>query len=119
MLPTAYKQCRHGVFTDQHTDQPPNPQPHTPSPPTPEHPTLDPFETPPDDAGLFHIYPTYLMLLPNNNMLESVTDALTLAGSDWTTKSSHITKGLSLKEISNDNLYAAFSNPTASLLMAY
>ncbi|KAG1906118.1 uncharacterized protein F5891DRAFT_1182314 [Suillus fuscotomentosus] len=72
------------LLDNQHTDQPSNPQPHTPSTPTPKHPTLDPFETLPDDADLFYIHLTHLMLLSNNNMLESVTDAPILAGGDWT-----------------------------------
>ncbi|KAG2129245.1 uncharacterized protein EDB93DRAFT_1095498, partial [Suillus bovinus] len=75
------------------------------------------FETPPDDSGLFRVYPTRPTLLPCNNTLKRVTDTPTLAGGDRTT--SRITEGLLSNEISNDDLYLAFSNPTASLLMAY
>ncbi|KAG2077852.1 hypothetical protein BDR04DRAFT_1000096 [Suillus decipiens] len=93
-----------------------------PSPQQSEHndpPLLIPFETESNEAGLYHIYSTCPSVHPNEDTLESVTDALTLAGGDWIPSSSQITEGLSSKEISQDNLYAAFSNLTSGLLMAY
>jgi hypothetical protein len=125
MPPTARQQRGHDVIADQHadqhTDQRPehSPQPRTPSPPIPDPHALIPFETEPDNTGLFRIYTSRPSLLSNNDTLESVTDAPTLAGGDRTTQSSRITEGLSTKEIGNDDLYTAFSNPTAGLLMAY
>ncbi|KAG2337487.1 hypothetical protein BDR05DRAFT_978477 [Suillus weaverae] len=58
-----------------------------------------------DDAGLYHIYITRPSNIPNNNTLEAVTDAPTLARDNQIPQLSWITK--------------AFLNPTSGLLMAY
>jgi hypothetical protein len=120
MLLSDHQQCVHhnDVIADQHMD--PNPQ--TPSPQQSEHddlPLFIPFQTEPNKAGLYHIYPTCPSVLPNENTLETITDAPMLAGSDQLPDSSRITEGLSSKDIGQDNLYEAFSNPTSGLLMAY
>ncbi|KAG2353494.1 hypothetical protein BDR07DRAFT_1496151 [Suillus spraguei] len=97
-------------------------QPLTPSPQQSNHnepPPSIPFKTVPNEAVLYQIYPTHPSVQPNADTLESVTDALTLAGGDQIPRLSQITKGLSSKEICQDDLYAAFSNPTSGLLMAY
>ncbi|KAG2159035.1 uncharacterized protein EDB93DRAFT_1053657, partial [Suillus bovinus] len=120
-MPLSDRQQRvhhNDVITDQHMD----PLPRTPSPQQSEHddpPLFIPFETEPNKAGLYRIYPTRPSVHPTENTLESVTDAPTLAGGDRIPSSSRITEGLSSKEISQDDLYTAFSNPTSGLLMAY
>ncbi|KAG2037999.1 hypothetical protein BDR03DRAFT_981822 [Suillus americanus] len=99
-----------------------NPQPHTPSPPQSEQEDpflLIPFKTDPDKAGLYHLYHTHPTLPSNNNTLKDVTDAPTLVGGGRILELSRITEGLSSKEIGEEDLYAAFSNPTSGLLIAY
>ncbi|KAG2140145.1 hypothetical protein DEU56DRAFT_735250 [Suillus clintonianus] len=119
MPPSTRQQRGHDVITDQHADQH---APRMPSPVQSEHdapPLFIPFETEPNAAGLYRVYPTRPSILPIENTLESVTDAPTLAGGDRVPDSSRITEGLSSKVIEQDDLYAAFSNPTSGLLMAY
>ncbi|KIK33637.1 hypothetical protein CY34DRAFT_18247 [Suillus luteus UH-Slu-Lm8-n1] len=119
MLPTARQQRGHDVIADQHTDQ------HAPRTPSPQQSLEDeetifvPFETEPNEAGLYRIYPTRPSILPIDNTLATVTNAPTLAGGDKIPDSSRITEGLSSKEIGQEDLLAAFSNPTSDLLMAY
>jgi hypothetical protein len=110
------QQCvhHHDAIMDQHT----NPQPHMPSPQQSEHadtPIFIPFETEANEAGLYRIYPTRPSVHYNENTLESVTDAPTLAGDDRIPSSSRVTEGLSSGEIGQDDLYAAFH----MLLLAY
>ncbi|KAG1889702.1 uncharacterized protein F5891DRAFT_965237 [Suillus fuscotomentosus] len=119
MPPSNRQQRRHhnDVIADQ-----PLPQPCTPSPQQSEHddlPLFIFFETEPNEAGLYRIYPTRPSVHPTENTLKNVTVALTLAGGDQIPSSSRITEGLSSKEIGQDDLYTAFSNPTSGLLMAY
>ncbi|KAG2127289.1 uncharacterized protein EDB93DRAFT_1257074 [Suillus bovinus] len=84
MPPTARQQRRHDVIADQHVDQ--NSMPRSPSPETSEHedtpPVLIPFQMEADDAGLYRIYITRPSNIPNNDTLEAVTDAPTLARDD-------------------------------------
>ncbi|KAG1762181.1 hypothetical protein EDD22DRAFT_746501, partial [Suillus occidentalis] len=114
MPPTAHQQCRHDVIADQHADQ--NPMPRAPSPKTSEDedaPLLSvPFRMETDDAGLYCVYITRPSNIPNNNTLEAVTDAQTLASDNQIPRSSLSSKG-------TEELFAAFSNPTSGLLMAY
>ncbi|KAG2029778.1 hypothetical protein BDR03DRAFT_1017973 [Suillus americanus] len=120
MPPSDCQQCGH--HGDRAADQFMNPQPCAPSPPQSEHEDpfpLIPFKTEPDEAGLYRIYSNRPSIPPNENTLKSVTNAPTLAGTDWIPNSSRITEGLLTKEISQDDLYAAFFNPTSGLLMAY
>jgi hypothetical protein len=120
MPPTNRQQCGRDVVSDQTANHP-----HTPSPSPSDHtggepPALIPFQTEPNEAGLFRIYPTRPTTLPENNTLEGVTDAPTLAGaSHRAPNSSRLIPGLSSPEISNDELFEAFSNPTSGLLMAW
>ncbi|KAG2337819.1 hypothetical protein BDR05DRAFT_952336 [Suillus weaverae] len=116
---TCQQRGHRDINVDQNTDQP---NPCTPSPVPSEHndfPPFIPFETEPNEAGLYQIYPTRPSVPPNKNSLESVTNAPMLAGGDRVPDSSHITEGLSSKEIGQEDLYVAFSNPTSGLLMAY
>lgn len=127
MPPTARQQRGHDVIADQHTDQyaDQHTDQHAPRTPSPQQSLEDeetifvPFETEPNEAGLYRIYPTRPSILPIDNTLATVTDAPTLAGGDRVPDSSRITEGLSSKEIGQEDLYAAFSNPTSGLLMAY
>lgn len=120
MPPTNRQQRGRDVISDQTANHP-----HTPSPSPSDHtggepPALIPFQTEPNEAGLFRIYPTRPTTLPENNTLEGVTDAPTLAGaSHRAPNSSRLIPGLSSPEISNDELFEAFSNPTSGLLMAW
>ena len=83
-------------------------------------PVLIPFQTEPNEAGLFRIYPTQpTTLQPENNTLQEVTDALMLAGASHAPSSSCLIPGLSSPEIGDNELFEVFSNPTSGLLMAW
>ncbi|KAG1728883.1 hypothetical protein EDD22DRAFT_754941, partial [Suillus occidentalis] len=119
MPPTAHQQHGHDVIVDQHADQ--NPMPRAPSPETSEDedapPLSVPFRMETDDAGLYCVYITRPSNIPNDNTLEAVTDAPMLASDNQIPRLSQITEGLSSK--GTEELFAAFSNPTSGLLMAY
>jgi len=67
--------------------------------------------------GLFRIYPTRPTLAPEGDLtLQSVTDAPTLEGERVM---SGIHPGLSSPEISTEELFDAFTNPSSGLLMAW
>jgi hypothetical protein len=88
-----------------------------------QHPQLIPFQTEPDLMGLYRIYPTTPTLIPKGGgALDSICDAPTLDAADNTAEqASHRLTGVPLPppEITRDNLYDAFSSPTAGLLMCW
>jgi hypothetical protein len=95
-----------------------SPQPSPPSFDLPDPPQLIPFQTQPDMFSLYSVYLTHPNLAPEANcMLEGVTDAPTLDGACATPHRVHL--GVSSPEISDDDLFGAFTNPSSALLMAW
>lgn len=95
--------------------------PASPSQPRHSQPPPAQYSTEPDDLGLFRIYPTQPTLIPDaESGLAAAVDAPTLeqhirpastqVGSLVPSSSTNITP---------DNLYSAFSSPTAGLLMCW
>ncbi|KAG2112883.1 hypothetical protein DEU56DRAFT_749192, partial [Suillus clintonianus] len=98
-------------------DQPPPPSPGPTSDPEDTAPALIPFQTEPDAMGLYRVYPMRPTLAPEANVtLQGVTDAPTLDG-ERVTPIAH--PGLPSPEISSDQLFEAFTNPSAGILMAW
>jgi len=122
MPPTNRQQRGRDVIPDHNMNRPHDPSP-SPSPSESNEPSaLIPFQTEPNEAGLFRVYSNQPTTLPKNTTLEGVTDAPTLAlGAGHTAPNSlgHGLPGLSSSEIGNDELFEAFSNPTSGLLMAW
>ncbi|KAF8838869.1 hypothetical protein BDN67DRAFT_991113 [Paxillus ammoniavirescens] len=90
-------------------------------PPSPNPVVCTECRTKPDELGLFRVYPTQPTLLPKGETgLDAISDAPTFEKDDnLASAPSHVTPGLSQTEITSDNLYEAFSSPTAGLLMCY
>jgi hypothetical protein len=87
-----------------------------------QHLLLIPFQTPPDSMGLYCIYPTPPTLSPQGGALDSVCDAPTLdAAGNVAKQTSQSLTGVPLPppKIMCENLYNAFSSPTAGLLMCW
>jgi len=95
----------------------PSPPPSSSDPPNlPYAPT--PFQTKPDSFGLYRIYPTRPTQAPDENLtLEDVTDAPTLEQKHISSHGTHT--GFSPPEISDEELFQPFTNPTCGLLMAW
>ena len=98
----------------------------SPEPSDSEHTRLVEHRTQPNTMSLFCIYPTWPTLIPTGNGdIHSVVDAPTLDGSE--SQQSHrdhqprsaAVHGLMESEITSENLFAAFSSPTAGLLMCW
>lgn len=85
---------------------------HSPSPST-QH------ETEPDSMGLYRVYPTRPTLIPDADYsLPDLVDAPTLA-QNLPPQSKHTGRFEPTTQITLDNLYSMFSNPTAGLLMLW
>lgn len=94
-------------------------RPPSPSPSAVES-ILVPFETEPDDIGLYRIYPTRPTLIPaDSTMLNTVTDAPTLDCGLSPQKWSKLLAGLPPADVGVDELFHAFTNPTCGLMMAW
>ncbi|KAG0703308.1 hypothetical protein DFH29DRAFT_998600 [Suillus ampliporus] len=122
MPPTIQQQCA-GILSDRNiasghsamapSSQPSSLPPNLPDPP----PLLTPFETQLDTFSLYSIYPTRPTLAPEaDHTLEGVTDAPTLEGLCATLR--EVCLGVSA-EISDDDLFGAFTNPSSALLMTW
>ncbi|KAG1818139.1 uncharacterized protein BJ212DRAFT_1269392, partial [Suillus subaureus] len=73
--------------------------------------------TEPDTMGLYRRYPMCPTLAPKANLtLEGATDAPTLDGECI---NSGVHPGLPSPEITSDQLFEAFTNPSAGILMAW
>lgn len=95
-------------------------RPRSPSPTPSLEPTLVPFETKPDNMGLYRIYPTHPTLVPTDGTtLNTVTDAPTLDCGQPGSKCTKILAGLPSTDVGMDELFDAFTNPTCGLLMAW
>ncbi|KAG2062495.1 hypothetical protein BDR04DRAFT_1165116 [Suillus decipiens] len=71
----------------------------------------------PDTMGLYHIYSTHPTLAPKANLtLQGVTNAPTLNGECMNLG---VHSGLLSPEITSDQLFEAFTNPSAGILMAW
>ncbi|KAG2099546.1 uncharacterized protein F5147DRAFT_777234 [Suillus discolor] len=79
---------------------------------------LVPFETEPDDTGLYRIYATRPTFIPAD-ALNTVTDAPTLDSSLPAQKQSRLLAGLPPADVGVDELFHAFTNPTCGLMMAW
>ncbi|KIK32450.1 hypothetical protein CY34DRAFT_101489, partial [Suillus luteus UH-Slu-Lm8-n1] len=94
-----------------------SPSPAPSSEPEDPRPALVPFQTEPDAMGLYRKYPMRPTLAPEANLtLEGVTDAPTLDGERI---NSGVHPGLPSPEITSDQLFEAFTNPSAGILMAW
>ena len=98
---------------------PPQPSTRAPSPDPVVHsaPPLIEYRTQPNDMGLFRVYPnrpTHIPSRPEN--IRSFVDAPTLEMDD--TPSATI-RGLADAQITQHELYSAFSSPTAGILMCW
>jgi hypothetical protein len=79
-----------------------------------------PFETKPDNMGLYRIYPTHPTLVPTDGTtLNTVTDAPTLDCSQPGSKCTKVLAGLPSTDIGTDELFDAFTNPRCGLLMVW
>lgn len=86
--------------------------PHSPSPTS-----LRPqFQTEPDTFGLFCLYPEKPTHIPDSNLL-AVVEAPTLLR--VTAQSTSLPNILPPSDITRENLFSAFSSPTAGLLMCW
>ena len=84
---------------------------------------LVPYQTPPNDMCLFRLYPTKPSFISKDdgNIL-AVVDAPTLQGLEPQASRAldHTAPhGLGDSQIADENLYSAFSSPTAGLLMCW
>ncbi|KAG2029512.1 hypothetical protein BDR03DRAFT_1018277 [Suillus americanus] len=110
-MPSIVRQ-RHASISGDENEAPQScsaslPQPSPPPFDLPDPPQLIPFQTQPDMFGLYSVYPTRPTLAPEANCtLEGVTDVPTL-------------EGVSSPEVSDDDLFGAFTNPSSALLMAW
>ena len=88
-----------------------------------QRPPLIPFQTEPDSMGLYRIYPTPPTLIPKGGgTLDSVCDAPTLDATGNVAAQALLgVAGVPAPppEITPDNLYDAFSSPTAGLLTCW
>ncbi|KAG2134481.1 hypothetical protein DEU56DRAFT_738558, partial [Suillus clintonianus] len=113
-------------------------QPAAPSPPAPipnspneergtppadvqEQPTLIPYQTAPDELGLFRIYAQRPTLIPHRDQsLDAIADAPTFeTQGDPNLDRSHIVPGLPSQDIQPDDIFSGFSSPTAGLLFCW
>jgi hypothetical protein len=94
---------------------------HPPSPsPSAVESILVPFETEPDDTGLYRVYATCPTFIPaDGTTLNTVTDAPTLDCGLPAQKQSKLLAGLPPADVGVDELFHAFTNPTCGLMMAW
>ncbi|KAG2112891.1 hypothetical protein DEU56DRAFT_749182 [Suillus clintonianus] len=107
--------------------QPAAPSPSAPIPNSPDEergtPPADihaliPDQTAPDELGLFRIYAQRSTLIPHRDQsLDAIADAPTFeTQGDPDFDRSHIIPGLPSQDIQPDDIFSAFSSPTAGLL---
>jgi hypothetical protein len=79
-----------------------------------------PFETEPDDTGLYRVYATCPTFIPaDGTTLNTVTDAPTLDCGLPAQKQSKLLAGLPPADVGVDELFHTFTNPTCGLMMAW
>jgi hypothetical protein len=121
MLPTVQQQCAGISVNENETSQShsaSSPQPLPPPLDLPNPPQIIPFQTQPDLFSLYSIYSTRPTLAPEANCtLEGITDAPMLEGACAAPHRVH--PGVSSPEISDDDMFGAFTNPSSALLMAW
>ena len=84
-----------------------------------DHSVCSEWHTDPNEMGLFQVYPSHPTLIPMDTSLTSVTDAPTLQ-QQQPCSTSHSTGSMDIEpKVTEDNLFSAFSNPTAGLLMCW
>jgi hypothetical protein len=82
-------------------------------------PPLVAYQTPPNNMGLFRIYPTQPTFIPKGDSnIHTIVDAPTLKASQRSEAPEQIAPE-SQPEITPETLYSAFSSPTAGLLMCW
>ncbi|KAF8436569.1 hypothetical protein L210DRAFT_2459165 [Boletus edulis BED1] len=92
-----------------------SPEPHIGAPPP-----LVEYRTLPNDMGLFRVYPTQPSFIPKGDGdLRSVVDAPTLEASEASQGQDAAIPSVAEPEITRENLYSAFSSPSAGLLMCW
>lgn len=96
-----------------------SPHQHSPDPePIIDHlPPLVTYQTPPNDMGLFQVYPMQPSFIPKGDgNIHAVIDAPTLEAAHRAEVPEQITPE---SEIISETLYSEFSSPTAGLLMCW
>ena len=93
-----------------------NPLPPLPNP-------LVPYHTDPDSLGLFRVYATRPTLFPQDRTIKSISDAPTFETHDSTTQTIGVEANSRLHVpdmvLTHEDLFSAFSSPTAGLLMCW
>ena len=84
-------------------------------------PPLVEYRTPPNDMGLSRVYPTQPTFIPaGDGDIHAVVDAPTLAVSEASQGPGRTAiHSIVEPQITHDNLYSAFSSPSAGLLMCW
>lgn len=102
---------------------PPLPQeePGTPPAAVQDQPALIPYKTQPDSMGLFRIYAQHPTLIPiGNEGLDAIADAPTFeTQGNSHLERSQIVPGLPSSDIRPEDIFSAFSSPTAGLLFCW
>ncbi|KAH7909388.1 hypothetical protein BJ138DRAFT_1102735 [Hygrophoropsis aurantiaca] len=126
-LPGSSTHLPHMPLTDRQARNqkpPPEPVPENSPPPMESSPEPEcepsrshPVTTPPNDMGLFRVYPTLPTLIPVDGIsLDSVCDAPALREPDM--QQGPDISGIP-EEPGPDNVFSAFSSPSAAMLMAW
>lgn len=109
----------------QHAGSPPplsqsSRQPSPDPPVNDRHAPLIPYQMTPNDMCLFRVYPTKPSFIPKDDGdILAVVDAPTLQGLEPSQAPDRTPHGLGDSQITHENLYSAFSSPTAGLLMCW
>ncbi|KAG1794810.1 uncharacterized protein HD556DRAFT_1202181, partial [Suillus plorans] len=102
---------------------PPLPQeePGTPPAAVQDQPALIPYKTQPDSMGLFRIYAQHpTLILIGNEGLDAIADAPTFeTQGNSHLERSQIVPGLPSSDIRPEDIFSAFSSPTAGLLFCW
>jgi hypothetical protein len=86
-----------------------------------DEPVLTPYQTEPDAMGLFRVYSARPTLIPSRDAgLDAIADAPTFDTQDNSDQErSKIVPGLPSPDIQPEDIFSAFSSPTAGLLMCW
>jgi hypothetical protein len=86
-----------------------------------DEPMLTPYQTEPDAMGLFRVYSACPTLIPSRDAgLDAIADAPTFDMQDnFDQERSKIVPGLPSPDIQPEDIFSAFSSPTAGLLMCW
>jgi len=123
-LPATARRIPHIPPTNSQDLETPAREERAHSPPTTnigDQPIVTPYQTDPDAMGLFRIYSTCPTLIPSGDVgLDAIVDAPTfvMQGSPDLERS-RVVPGLPNTDIQPEDIFSAFSSPTAGLLMSW